>query len=153
MEGAISRSIEVSVSAGRAWRAFLNVGELLSWLCDGAVVGDREGGRWAVGWYIDQDGGEGVTSVGTIGECEAGVRIVIEDVLFEKPGAPVLGPMRLEFLFESRGESSTLVTVRQSGLGDEPEFDLFRRGFTEGWGQYLGDLKTYLETGISPRLG
>ncbi len=151
MSESISRSIEVGVSPGRAWRAFLNVGELLNWLCDGAVVGEKTGGRWAVGWYVDDVTDLGATTIGTIGDVVAGQSIVIEDVTFEAPGAPTIGPMQLEFLFEGRGEELTLITVRQSGLGDEPEFAAHRRAFIEGWDHYLAALKSWLETGVSPR--
>lgn len=152
MDRVIEHSIEVAVSPGRAWRAFLNVGELLNWLCDGAVVGDHRGGRWAVGWMEPgREEGEGATTIGTIGDVVAGRSIVVEEVLFEAPGSASLGPSKLEFLFEELGESSTRVTIRQTGLGDEPEIAPFVDGIDEGWGRSLEALRSWLETGVSPR--
>ncbi len=60
----MTRSVSVHASAADAFDAFTRVSDLLSWLCEGALVGLRPGGNWAVG-FTDR---RGVTEATVLGQ-------------------------------------------------------------------------------------
>ena len=65
-----------------AFDAFTRVSDLLSWLCEGALVGLRPGGNWAVG-FTDQRGVTEATVLGKIADFERGRRLVVTDISYE----------------------------------------------------------------------
>ena len=143
---AVSRQIVVLVPPDRAFEAFVDVGEVLSWLADGAVIGGRPGGRWGVGWYADPDSDAGYHSIGTFEVFERGRRFVLGAFRFSTPEGEEFGPMRLTVDFEPTA-GGTLVTVTQADLSLEPGWDGYRAGLGPGWERSLADLKAWLEEG------
>ena len=82
MSVAVTRSVSVHASAADAFDAFTRVSDLLSWLCEGALVGLRPGGNWAVG-FTDGRGLTEATVLGKIEEFERGRRLVVGDISYE----------------------------------------------------------------------
>ena len=79
---AVVRSVAIHATATDVFDAFTRVSELLSWLCEGALVGLRPGGNWAVG-FTDARGVTEATVLGKIAEFERGRRLVVEDISYE----------------------------------------------------------------------
>ena len=67
----VVRSIASRRARFDAFDAFTRVSDLLSWLCEGALVGLRPGGNWAIG-FTDQRGMTEATVLGKIAEFERG---------------------------------------------------------------------------------
>jgi len=146
MREAVRCSIVVRVPRDRAFDAFVEVGDLLSWLADGAVIGHRTGGNWRLGWYADPDSNAGYSSTGVIESLDPPSRLVIGRLVFATPEGDSFGPMRLAVAFDEVPDG-TLVTVVQDGLGDGPAWDGYANQLGPGWERMLGDLKAWLEEG------
>jgi uncharacterized protein YndB with AHSA1/START domain len=146
VSGAVTRGVFVRVAPERAFEAFVRVSEVLSWLADGAVIGARAGGNWALGWYADPDSDAGYSSIGQIESIEPGRALVVANVVFSSPEGMSFGPMRLVISFEAV-EGGTDVTVMQEGIEDGPAWDAYRDQLGPGWERMLGDLKAWLEDG------
>ncbi len=146
MPGSVTRGIFVRVPPARAFDAWVKVGEVLSWLADGAVIGARAGGNWALGWYADPDNDAGYSSMGQIETYAPGRSLVVSNLVFESPEGLSFGPMRLTVTFEDV-EEGTDVTVTQEGIEDGPSWDAYREQLGPGWERMLSDLKAWLEEG------
>ncbi len=107
------------VAPERAFEAFVRVSEVLAWLADGAVIGARPGGNWALGWYADPDSDAGYSSIGQIETFEPGRALVVSNLVFSSPEGTSFGPMRLAITFEAV-EEGTDVTVVQEGIEEGP---------------------------------
>ncbi len=137
------RSVAVGASTADAFDAFTRVSELLSWLCEGALVGLRPGGNWAVG-FTNQRGITEATVFGKIVEFERGRRLVVADISYEpRVGEPLSG-IRLELTFAER-EGGCLVTVEQNVPDAGPAYERYLGEAATGWETSLADLKKYLE--------
>ena len=143
MPESVVRSIEVEASASEAFDAFTRVSELLSWWCEGALVGLRPGGNWAIG-FTDQRGRTEATVLGKIAELEIGRRLLVRDISYEPAvGEPLQGlGMTLSF---DRSGSGCVVTVRFDVPDSGPAYDRYRGEVGSGWESSLQDLKVYLE--------
>src|SRR5215467_8714041 len=82
MSEPIVRSVSIQASASDA---FTRVSDLLSWWCEGALVGLRPGGNWAVG-FTDRRGRTEATVLGKIAEFERGRRLVVREISLEPNG-------------------------------------------------------------------
>ncbi len=140
------RSVAVGASASEAFDAFTRVSELLSWWCEGALVGLRPGGNWAIG-FTDQRGRTEATVLGKIVEFEIGRRLVVRDISYEPGAGEALEGLGMVLTFSDR-ESGCLVTVEFDVPDAGPEYDRYRGEVGSGWDSSLQDLKKYLE---SPR--
>ncbi len=140
---AVVRSVAVRATAADAFDAFTRVSELLSWLCEGALVGLRPGGNWAVG-FTDARGLTEATILGKIAEFERGRRLVVEDISYEPAAGEALSGIRLELTIAER-EGGCLVTVSQEVPDAGPAYDRYRGEAQAGWDSSLEDLKRYLE--------
>jgi uncharacterized protein YndB with AHSA1/START domain len=140
---AVVRSISIDASASSAFDAFTRVSELLSWWCEGALVGLRPGGNWAIG-FTDQRGRTEATVLGKIADFEMGRRLVVRDISYEpSSGEPLAGlGMTLTFVPQDPG---CLVTVEFDVPDAGPDYDRYRGDVGSGWESSLQDLKTYLE--------
>ncbi len=143
MSESVVRSITIEASAADAFDAFTRVSDLLSWWCEGALVGLRPGGNWAIG-FTDQRGRTEATVLGKIAELEIGRRLVVRNISYEPAaGEPLEGlGMMLEF---AAVESGCLVTVRFDVPDAGPAYDRYRGEVGSGWESSLQDLKAYLE--------
>ena len=130
----------------RAFAAFVEVREVLSWLADGAVIGRRVGGNWCLGWYADPDSDAGYTSIGTFEAFEPERRFVVGSLVFSTPEGATFGPMRLTVSFED-ADDGTVVTVTQEGAGEELAKSEYWSGVGPGWERTLQNLKGWLEEG------
>jgi uncharacterized protein YndB with AHSA1/START domain len=137
------RSVAIHAPAADVFDAFTRVSELLSWLCEGALVGLRPGGNWAVG-FTDARGLTEATILGKIAEFERGRRLVVEDISYEPAAGEALSGIRLELTIEER-EGGCLVTVAQDVPDEGPAFVRYRGEAEAGWATSLEDLKAYLE--------
>ncbi len=142
----VVRSIRVRAAADRAFAAFVEVGQVLSWLADGAVIGARPGGGWGLGWYADDESDAGYVLRGVFDVYEPGRRLVVADISLATPEGEELGPMRLSIDFEEVEPGETLVVVRQE-WHDAVAAGPYRAGAGPGWEKSLGDLKGWLEEG------
>jgi uncharacterized protein YndB with AHSA1/START domain len=146
VSGAVTRGVFVRVAPERAFEAFVRVSEVLSWLADGAVIGARAGGNWALGWYADPDSDAGYSSMGQIETFEPGRTLAVSNLVFSSPEGLSFGPMRLVITFEAV-EEGTDVTVVQEGIEEGPVWESYRDQLGPGWERMLGDLKAWLEEG------
>ena len=142
----MTRGVFVRVAPERAFEAFVRVSEVLAWLADGAVLGARPGGNWALGWYADPDSDAGYSSMCRIETFEPGRSLVVSNLVFSSPEGTSFGPMRLVITFEAV-EEGTDVTVVQEGIEEGPVWDAYRDQLGPGWERMLGDLKVWLEDG------
>lgn len=145
-EGAVTRQVTLSVSTERAFAAFVELSDVLSWLADGAVIGPRPGGNWALGWYADQESDTGYSSIGQFEVFDPGRRFVVAGLMFTTPDGESFGPMRLVAEFEKVPEG-TRVTVTQSGIEQSGTGASYRDRLGPGWERMLSDLKIWLEEG------
>lgn len=143
MGAPVVRSVAVEASATDAFDAFTRVSELLSWLCEGALVGLRPGGNWAVG-FTNQRGITEATVLGKIVEFERGRRLVVADISYEPRVGEALSGIRLELTFAQR-EDGCVVTVAQEVPDAGPAYERYCGEAGVGWETSLNDLKKYLE--------
>jgi uncharacterized protein YndB with AHSA1/START domain len=139
----VIRSVAVGASAADAFDAFTRVSDLLSWLCEGALVGLRPGGNWAVG-FTDQRGITEATVLGKIEEFERGRRLVVTEISYEPRDGPALTGIRLELTF-AESDGGCVVTVAQDVPDAGPEYEAYSGEAGTGWEASLADLKKYLE--------
>jgi uncharacterized protein YndB with AHSA1/START domain len=143
----VVRSVAVDASAGDAFDAFTRVSDLLSWLCEGALVGLRPGGNWAIG-FTNQRGITEATVLGKIVEFERGRRLVVGDISYEPRVGEALTGIRIELTFAER-EGGCTVTVAQDVPDAGPAYSRYRGEAETSWESSLEKLKRYLE---GPRL-
>jgi uncharacterized protein YndB with AHSA1/START domain len=141
----VVRSIAVRATRLDTFDAFTRVSDLLSWLCEGALVGLRPGGNWAVG-FTDARGMTEATILGKIQEFERGRRLLVGDISYEPREGEALSGIRLEVtLSDTPPPGSCLVTVRHDVPDGGPAYDRYRDEAGAGWETSLADLKKYLE--------
>lgn len=139
----VTRSVSIAASSSDAFDAFTRVSDLLSWWCEGALVGLRPGGNWAVG-FTDRRGRTEATVLGKIAEFERGRLLVVRDISYEpREGEPLEG-LSLKFRFDEDGAGCS-VTVEQTVPDSGPAYDAYRGRVGSGWDASLADLKNYLE--------
>jgi uncharacterized protein YndB with AHSA1/START domain len=143
MTAPIVRSVSIEASAADAFDAFTRVSDLLSWWCEGALVGLRPGGNWAIG-FTDQRGRTEATVLGKISEIEPGRRLVVRQISVEPAAGEPLEGLSIAFTFAPAPEGC-LVTVEQVVPDLGPEYDRYRGEAGSGWEESLSDLKRYLE--------
>ena len=143
MSEPVVRSVAVNASAFDAFDAFTRVSELLSWWCEGALVGLRPGGNWAIG-FTDQRGRTEATVLGKIAEFERGRRLVVREVSLEPREGEALEGLEITLTFADR-DGGCLVTVEQVVPDAGPAYDRHREQAGPGWDASFADLKKYLE--------
>jgi uncharacterized protein YndB with AHSA1/START domain len=143
MTGNVVRSVSIGTSAADAFDAFTRVAELLSWWCEGALVGRRAGGNWALG-FTDERGGTQATLMGKIETFEPGQRLAVRDISYEPRSGETLEGLTIELTFVER-DGECLVTVEQGIPEAGPAYETFRAEAGSGWEGWLADLKRYLE--------
>jgi uncharacterized protein YndB with AHSA1/START domain len=143
MSPPIIRSVSVGASPFDAFDAFTRVSDLLSWLCEGALVGLKPGGNWAIG-FTDLRGRTEATVLGKIAEFERGRRLVVRDISYEPSLGDPLEGLSIVCTFTESAEGC-LVTVEQDVPDSGPAYDRYRGQAAAGWESSLSDLKRYLE--------
>jgi uncharacterized protein YndB with AHSA1/START domain len=139
----VVRSVSIETSAADAFDAFTRVAELLSWWCEGALVGRRAGGNWALG-FTDERGGTQATLMGKIETYQPGQRLAVRDISYEPRSGETLEGLWIDLTFAER-EGGCLVTVEQGVPDAGPAYEIFRDEAGSGWEERLADLKRYLE--------
>lgn len=137
------RSVAIAASSSDAFDAFTRVSDLLSWWCEGALVGLRPGGNWAVG-FTDRRGRTEATVLGKIASFEPGKRLLVQNISYEPSQGEPLEGLSLEFRF-AQEDSGCIVTVAQTVPDAGPAYDRYRSEVGPGWEASLADLKRYLE--------
>jgi uncharacterized protein YndB with AHSA1/START domain len=143
MTAPVTRSVSVHASAADAFDAFTRVSDLLSWLCEGALVGLRPGGNWAVG-FTDRRGMTEATVLGKIEAFERGRSLVVGEISYEPREGEALSGIRLELTISESDEGCT-VTVAQEVPDGGPAYSKYQGEIATGWEERLADLKEYLE--------
>lgn len=143
MSEPIVRSVSIRASALDAFDAFTRVSDLLSWWCEGALVGLRPGGNWAVG-FTDARGRTEATVLGKIAEFERGRRLVIREISLEPGQGEALEGLSMVLTFADEGEGC-LVTVEHAVPDSGPAYEQYRGQVGSGWEASFADLKKYLE--------
>lgn len=143
----VVRSVAIDAPAADAFDAFTRVSDLLSWWCEGALVGLRRGGNWAIG-FTDLRGRTEATVLGKIEDFERGRRLVVREMSYEPSVGEPLEGLSMTITIVDR-EGGCLVTVEQDVPDSGPAYDVYRGLSGEGWEESLQELKRYLE---SPRL-
>ncbi len=139
----IVRSVVIEASASDAFDAFTRVAELLSWWCEGALVGRRQGGNWAVG-FTDDHGGTQATIMGKIEAYEPGHRLAVRDISYETRSAEPLEGLSFILTFVEQG-GGCVVTVEQAIPDSGPAYERYRGEAGPGWEERFANLKRYLE--------
>jgi uncharacterized protein YndB with AHSA1/START domain len=139
----VVRSVSVGASAADAFDAFTRVSDLLSWFCEGALVGLRPGGNWAIG-FTDLRGRTEATVLGKIAEFERGRRLVVRDISYEPSLGDALEGISIVCTFAESSEGC-LVTVEHQVPDSGPAYDLYRGQAGADWESSLAELKKYLE--------
>jgi uncharacterized protein YndB with AHSA1/START domain len=139
----VVRSISIQASAADAFDAFTRVSDLLSWWCEGALVGLRPGGNWAIG-FTDARGRTEATVLGKISEVERGRRLVVRDMSLEPGQGEALQGLSMILTFAD-SDGGCLVTVEQTVPDAGLAYDRYRGEVGSGWEASLADLKKYLE--------
>lgn len=143
MSEPVVRSIEIDARAADAFDAFTRVSDLLSWWCEGALVGLRPGGNWAIG-FTDQRGRTEATVLGKIADYEIGRRLVVREISYEPAAGEALQGLGMALTFDDR-EGGCTVSVAFDVPDAGPDYDRYRGDVGSGWESSLKDLKTYLE--------
>jgi uncharacterized protein YndB with AHSA1/START domain len=143
MSEAIVRSVSIHASASDAFDAFTRVSDLLSWWCEGALVGLRPGGNWAIG-FTDARGRTEATVLGKIAEFERGRRLVVREMSLEPGHGEALQGLSMVLTFAD-SDGGCLVTVEQTVPDAGPAYERYRGEVGSGWEASLADLKKYLE--------
>jgi len=143
MSATVVRSIAVHAPATDVFDAFTRVSDLLSWLCEGALVGLRPGGNWAVG-FTNARGMTEATVLGKIADFERGRRLVVEEISYEPAIGEPLAGIRLELTIAEQ-DQECLVTIAQDVPDAGPAYAAYRDEAGTGWESSLADLKKYLE--------
>lgn len=143
MSAAVVRSVSIQASASDAFDAFTRVSDLLSWWCEGALVGLKPGGNWAIG-FTDGRGRTEATVLGKIAEFERGRRLVVTEISLEPGEGEALQGLSMVLTFADSDEGC-LVTVEQRVPDAGPAYDRYRGQVGSGWEASLADLKRYLE--------
>jgi uncharacterized protein YndB with AHSA1/START domain len=139
----IVRSVSIQASASDAFDAFTRVSDLLSWWCEGALVGLRPGGNWAIG-FTDVRGRTEATVLGKIAEFERGRRLVVREISLEPGEGEALEGLSMVLTFADIRDGC-LVTVEQLVPDAGPAYDRYRGEVGPGWEASFADLKKYLE--------
>ena len=139
----VVRSVAIRATPAEAFDAFTRVSELLSWLCEGALVGLRPGGNWAVG-FTDSRGMTEATILGKIEEFERNRRLVVQDISYEPSAGEALSGIRLELTI-AETEEGCRVTVAQDIPDAGRAYTIYRGEAEAGWEASLEELKKYLE--------
>jgi uncharacterized protein YndB with AHSA1/START domain len=141
--GSVVRSVSIDAPASDAFDAVTRVAEMLSWLCEGALVGLREGGNWAVG-FTDARGKTEATVLGKIGQLEPGRRLLVRDISYEPSLGEPLEGLTVEWSFAER-DGGCVVTVRAEVPDSGPAYDEYRSAIGPEWESTLAEMKRYLE--------
>ena len=139
----VVRSVSIAASSADAFDAFTRVSDLLSWWCEGALVGLRPGGNWAIG-FTDRRGRTEATVLGKIAEFERGRLLVVRDISYEPSAGEVLEGLSMVFRFSDE-PAGCVVTVEQTVPDAGPAYDRYRGAIGSTWDMSLADLKRYLE--------
>ena len=139
----VVRSVAIGAPAADAFDAFTRVSELLSWWCEGALVGLRRGGNWAVG-FTDPMGRTEVTVLGKIDDFERGRSLSVREISYEPAvGEPLAGLSLVVTIADHDG--GCLVRVEQDVPEAGPAYEVYRGIAGDGWEETLSELKRYLE--------
>lgn len=143
MKENVVRSVAIETSTVDAFDAFTRVAELLSWWCEGALVGRRTGGNWALG-FTDERGGTQATMMGKIDAYDPGRRLAVRDIAYEPRSGEPLEGLTIDLTFVER-DGACLVTVEQGIPDAGPAYEIYRGKAGSGWEERLAELKRYLE--------
>jgi len=140
----VRQSVEIAASTGRTFRALIEPRDLKRWWgATEVVITPRKEGVWCLGWHaFDEE--NFYVSVGFIDKIIPGRTLGLKNVRYYRPDLKPLGPLRVVFDLESRG-NRTVLTVRESGFGTGRTWNSYYRGVQKGWEEALWNLKRYLE--------
>jgi uncharacterized protein YndB with AHSA1/START domain len=139
----IELTTEIEASPEAVFRALVDADELVRWFPSGAQSDPRTGGSFEYRYEFDQDPSRNHTYSGEYSDVRPNERVAY-------PWNGKLGTTQVEFRLEPAG-GSTKVTLRHSGWGTGADWDESLEMHRQGWGFFLGNLKSYLEAGKDSR--
>jgi uncharacterized protein YndB with AHSA1/START domain len=125
----------IHAPAAEAYRAFTRSVAMREWMCDGAVVDARPGGRLYVWWN------SGYYAAGEFTALEPDHRVACT---WQGRGEP--GASQVEVVITPAGDDVE-VTLTHGGFGAGDAWEKTRGESQDGWTQGMEDLKSVLETG------
>jgi uncharacterized protein YndB with AHSA1/START domain len=148
----ISRSQLIQAPPARVMAAFFNDADLKNWWqVTRAFTVPRPLGIYAIEWasteFKDEVLGRlGGAVHGTIVDYRPTAAFVLADVFWQPPDGDPLGPMALDVRARPHGNGrQTMLTVRQSGEGDEPRWQRYFQIMGRGWDGALQALKEFMD--------
>jgi uncharacterized protein YndB with AHSA1/START domain len=129
----------VEAPASQVYRAFTNGTALREWFCDVSTVDPKPGGRFYVYWNA------GFYAAGEYTQIQPDEKVAFS---FNGRGYPVSTLVRVLVVPQNGG---TLVTLEQSGVGQDEAWANIVEEIKRGWEGSLENLASVLETGIDLR--
>lgn len=140
---AIEHTIEIEAPRERVFEALTDPDELVRWFPSGADSDARTGGAFEYRFEFPSEPERDHTYSGAYHEVWAGE-------LVSYPWSGALGETRVDVTLEAAGDSTVLRLVH-AGWGEGPDWEESRQMHEEGWGFFLGNLKSYVERGEDGR--
>jgi uncharacterized protein YndB with AHSA1/START domain len=141
-ESTIRLSTTVAAAPGAVFRALTDADELARWFPSSAESEPRTGGRFTYRFEFD-DASRNHTYSGAYHEVTSDERV-------SYPWQGRLGTTRVDFTLTPSDEG-THVKLVHSGWGKGADWDEAVEMHRQGWGAFLDNLKSYLETGEDRR--
>jgi uncharacterized protein YndB with AHSA1/START domain len=140
---AIEQTIEIDAPRERVFEALTDADELVRWFPSGAESDPRTGGAFEYRFEFPAEPERDHTYSGAYHAVRDGERV-------SYPWKGGLGETRVDVTLEAAGEA-TVVRLVHSGWGEGAEWEQSRQTHEDGWGFFLGNLKTYVERGKDGR--
>lgn len=141
-ESTIRLSTTVAAAPDAVFRALTDADELARWFPSSAESDPRTGGAFTYRFEFD-DASRNHTYAGAYHEVTPNERV-------SYPWQGRLGTTRVEFAFTPAGDG-TRVDLVHSGWGEGADWNEAVEMHRQGWGAFLENLKSYLETGEDRR--
>src|SRR5688572_30045328 len=134
----VEKELFIAAAPERVYRAFTVKDDLERWFVTSADIETRAGGAFNLHWNNDSVNGEYV-------QLDAPRRITF--TWDERPKYGIT-TCTIELIPEADG---TLLRLTHTGFGDGDNWDELYNGVNSGRTEELGNLKTWLETGVEKR--
>ena len=139
----IEQTTTIEAPPESVFRALVEPGELVRWFPSRAESDPRPGGSFEYAYEFDADPSRNHTYSGEY-------RDVVPNERVAYPWNGKLGTTEVEFRLRP-ANGGTEVTLTHTGWGTGTDWDESLEMHRQGWGFFLGNLKSYLERGEDAR--
>lgn len=139
----IDQTLEIAAPPETVFRALTDADELSRWWTTTADSVTRPGGAFEYRFEFDEQPERNHTYSGTYEEFVPNKRVAY-------PWQASVGDTRVDVTLRPTGDGTTLCLVH-TGWGDDDKAREAVQMHEEGWGFFLGNLKSYLERGDDQR--